>query len=280
MKNVVNAFAPANISCIFKVLKNNNPEKSGSIGLGFTLNYGVIVEVSFSDKTEIFFNGKKINFPTVEYVISKLQFNSCVRVLITSLLPIGCGFGLSGASALAVSLSLNKLFNLKKENLELAKIAHVAEVVNGTGLGDVVNQYFGGFVLKTITSADFKIRSLPLVGTPVYIKVFDKLNTKDIIFGNDFNKINNAASMALDKVLKINFNTNSASNFAEIIDISLSFAKKSELLKNKKVIKEIEKIKSNNGNASMVMLGQAVFSDVNFKGATKYAISDNCARLL
>src|SRR5258706_12865492 len=147
---VVKAFAPGNISCIFKVCEHDSahPAKMGSIGLGFTIDKGVTVEVSKSDETEIFFNNKKIDFPTVESVIKNLPTpfikggKGGFRIHISSPLPLGCGFGLSGASALATAYALNELLGLGREQLELAKIAHAAEVENKTGLGDVTNQYF------------------------------------------------------------------------------------------------------------------------------------------
>ena len=39
------AFAPANISCIFSIVENNSPLKKGSLGVGFTVNKGVIVSI-------------------------------------------------------------------------------------------------------------------------------------------------------------------------------------------------------------------------------------------
>src|SRR3989344_5620851 len=92
------AFAPGNISCIFVIKKAKNPEKSGSLGMGFTVNKGVIAtikQISNTKKTNnkrfneeiinkiiknnnknqkniIYFNNKKIIFPTVDSVIEKL----------------------------------------------------------------------------------------------------------------------------------------------------------------------------------------------------------------
>ena len=45
---------------------------------------------------------------------------------------------------------------------ELAFIAHVAEVENGTGLGDVINQYYGGFLAKYAPSYKFEAVRLPI----------------------------------------------------------------------------------------------------------------------
>ena len=58
------SFAPANISCIFRIYRHKNPRWMGSYGVGFTLNLGVVAEASRSNKNEIFFNGKKIKSDT------------------------------------------------------------------------------------------------------------------------------------------------------------------------------------------------------------------------
>ena len=105
-------------------------------------------------------------------------------------MPLGCGFGLSGASALAAAYALNSLLNLKKPKKELAFIAHVAEVENGTGLGDVVNQYFGGFLVKYDSSYKFKIKKMPINNKKVYCKYFSGISTKRVISNNKLKLIN------------------------------------------------------------------------------------------
>src|SRR3989344_7483678 len=94
------AFAPANISCVFKIYSHKNPRWMGSYGFGFTLNEGVVVEAKKSKRNEILFNNNPIDFPAVKSVMKKLTKQK-IRIHIDTKLPLGCGFGLSGASALA-----------------------------------------------------------------------------------------------------------------------------------------------------------------------------------
>jgi len=54
----------------------------------------------------------------------------------------------------------------------------------------------------------------------------------------------------------------------------------SGLLKNKKVIDLINNIENKKGNASMIMLGNAVFSDKKFKGSKELIIRDKGACVL
>ena len=273
------AFAPANISCIFKVYENKNPRWMGSYGIGFTLNEGVIVSVSKAKRNEVVFNSHSINFPTIKSVIEKLAKEK-LRVYIKSKLPLGCGFGLSGASALAAAYAANKLLNLKKSNKELAIIAHTAEVENKTGLGDVVNQYYGGFCLKLKPSSYFEVKKLSINNVGVYCRYFGKISTKSVITNKRLkNSINNSASMALNKIKKL-LKTNNELKFNDIIKISKEFAVDSGLLKDRQTIEAIKNIEKNKGNASMIMLGNAVFSDRPFKNSLKFRITGKGAHLI
>ena len=273
------AFAPANISCIFKIYEHKNPRWMGSYGVGFTLNEGVVAEVSRAKRNEVVFNNVSIRFPTVMSVIKKLTKEK-IRVYIKSKLPLGCGFGLSGASALATAYSINNLLKLKKTNKELAIIAHTAEVENKTGLGDVVNQYYGGFCVKLRPSSYFAVKKLPLNDIDVYCRYFGKISTKSIITNTKKKgKINNAADISLSKIQQL-LKSNTNIQFRDIIRISKEFAVNSRLLKDKQTIDTIKKIEKNNGNASMIMLGNSVFSDKPFEGAQKFKITDKGAHLL
>ncbi len=277
--NSAKAFAPANISCIFGIYSHKNPRWMGSYGLGFTINKGVVAETSKSKKTEIFFNNAHINFPTVKSVIKRLNVKT-ITISIKTKLPLGCGFGLSGASALATAYALNKLLKLKKSNKELAIIAHTAEVENKTGLGDVVNQFYGGCCLKLRPSSHFIVKKLPLNNADVYCRHFSKISTKSVITNPKLkNNINKSASKWLNKI-EIMVKSHKNIKFKELIEISGGFAVESRLMKNKRVIKIIKSIKKNNGNASMIMLGNAVFSDMPFKGAGKFKISETGAHLI
>tara|TARA_Y100000310_G_C20557860_1_gene751485 strand:+ start:216 stop:1136 length:921 start_codon:yes stop_codon:yes gene_type:complete len=300
------AFAPGNISCIFVIRKNKNPATSGSLGLGFTVNKGVFATVTKinndtlkkipiikkynikntinktiknnnkNQKNIIYFNNKKINFPTINSVIKKLT-NEKVIVNIKSELPLGCGFGISGASALAVSYALNKLFNLKKTKKELAMTAHVAEVQNHTGLGDVVNQYYGGFLVKYKPSYMFKVQKLSINNKKIYYKYFSSIDTKKTICNKKIkNRIDNSGIMALNRIKRLN---KKDLNLKNLIKISKEFSIDSGLLKNKKVIKTIKSIENKGGNASMIMLGNAVFSNKYFNGSGELIIKDKGACL-
>ncbi|MBI2134572.1 hypothetical protein HYU09_01145 [Candidatus Woesearchaeota archaeon] len=280
------AFAPGNISCVFAIRKNKNPAKSGSLGLGFTVDKGVIAAIkreannkehNKKNKNAVYFNNKKINFPTVDSVIEKLTDEKII-VDIKSELPLGSGFGLSGASALAAAYALNKLLKLKKTKKELALIAHISEVENLTGLGDVINQHYGGFLVKYRPSYMFKAEKLPIKNKTVHYAYFSRLDTKKVISNKKIrSKINKAGLKSLNKIKKLDKDD---INLKNLIKISKEFTMESGLLKSGNVKNVIKKIENNNGTASMIMLGNAVFSDKKFKGSKKLVIKDKGAHLL
>lgn len=268
--NIVRAFAPANISLIFKVMPHKDPSKMGSLGVGFTVDKGVIVTIKKSKKTEVLFNKKPIDLPTVVSVIKALT-KKPLSISIESPLPLGSGFGISGASALASALAVNTLLALKKSRLELAKIAHRAEVENKTGLGDVVNQYYGGFMVKFVSSAKFQVKRLPLAGTPVYCISYGKLLTSSILNNPAaVKRINVAADHALPQMKK-------KVNFSDILVIAKAFAQESGLVTSKRVMERIHSIEKRGGHATMIMLGEGVVSDIPFDGALKLTVSERAS---
>ncbi len=279
MIKIARAFAPANISCIFKIYEHPDPRWMGSYGVGFALNEGVIAEVATSTKTEVFFNTKKLILPAVTRVIKRLTKKN-ITIAVVSKLPLGYGFGLSGASALATAYALNRLLALRKNNKELAILAHVADVESRTGLGDVVNQYYGGLLVKFTPSSQFVVKNIPHDNMPVYCTYFSKLSTRSIITNPKLQTgINESATIALGK-LQYLLTTVGSIAFKELITLSKEFALSSGLLIDKKVIETIQHIEQQNGFASMIMLGNAVFSDIPFPGAIKLSISDKGAYTL
>ena len=269
------AFSPGNISCIFMICYNSEPALMHSLGVGFTTDKGVVVDTTESRKTEIVFNNKTIDFQTLISALRMLT-EKPVRVVIDSELPLGCGFGLSGACTLATVLAVNNLFLLGKSEEEMAMIAHIAEVRNSTGLGDIAGQFNGGFLMKTKSGNPLAVERLNVKEKAVYYKVFGALHTKSILKDKVLvRKINLAGDYALEKIKQIKTPT-----LSEIIRISREFAEKSELLKSPEVINQIREIEESGGNASMIMLGNAVYSDVEFVGCERIEVSKRRACLI
>ena len=281
------AFAPGNISCIFKVIPHPDATRMHSLGMGFTVTEGVEVNVSDASETEVRFNGEGINFPTVRTVVDRLIQNTGVagvKVDLISPLPLGCGFGLSGAAALATAYALNELLHLCKDTETLAMVAHVAEVENRTGLGDVCSQYHGGCLVKLREGAPLVADRLPIAEQPIYYRYFGPIQTSEVL-GNRKQtlRINRAAEVALNalRTLSIAHNVHDSTElFNACFAISKQFSVKSGLLSDTRVIETIAQIEAGGGVASMIMLGNGVFSTHPFAGAVETKLVNNPARLL
>ena len=278
------AFAPGNISCVFKVIRHADPARMHSLGMGFTVKEGVEVIVSEQNETEVLFNGKRINFPTVRAVVNRLIENSSVvgiKVVITSPLPLGCGFGLSGAAALAAAYALNELLSLHKDTEELAMIAHVAEVENRTGLGDVCSQYHGGCLVKLKEGSPLTADSLPIAEQPIYYRYFGPIQTSEVLGNREQTlRINRAADVALRALKTLTHANPSDDLFNACFTVSKQFSVKSGLLSDARVIDTIARIEADGGVASMIMLGNGVFSTHPFENAVETRLVHNPARLM
>ncbi len=141
------AFVPSHITGFFAAKRDDDPMKAGSIGCGLTLDLGATTTVEKSDKTEIFLNGHLSEAPVSRYVVDRLA-RSPVRVETQLDMPLGSGFGASGGGALGCAYALNSIFDLGLLANQAAAVAHAAEVVNRTGLGDVIAQNTGGLVVR------------------------------------------------------------------------------------------------------------------------------------
>lgn len=262
--NSAKAFCPASLSLIFKVCPNSDPYKMGSQGVGFTVDKGVTVKIKRSENTTVTFNNKRINMPTLVYLISLLTHeNLCIQI--NSPLPLGCGFGISGASVLACSLAVNKLLNLGKSKLSLTKLAHLSEIKNNTGLGSVGTQTTGGFLLKETSGIPFQFKSYPYSGQKVYAVILGKIETPTILQNKKLReKINFAADLVLDKIKQVN-----KISLNDFLDCSLEFANRSCLLTNQEMISLVEKLKTDNFHVTMAMLGRVLITDKNPSSAVK-----------
>ena len=230
----------------------------GSVGIGCTVNKNVSSRVKKCQKSKILFNGKSISFPTVSYAIGKLV-KQPVEVDIKSPLPLGCGFGISGAATLATIFAVNRLMGLKRTKLHLAQIAHQAEIVNKTGLGTITTQVTGGFLIKESAGFPVKVQRLPFAGEDIFATIIGPipkpliLSEKKLIL-----RINKSADKALSVIKRDKHPT-----LAKIIDLSYEFALDSGLLTNTLLKSLIDEIRKSSGHATMAMLGQVIISDIN-----------------
>ncbi|MCK4479614.1 MAG: hypothetical protein KAV01_03710 [Candidatus Lokiarchaeota archaeon] len=269
---------PHRISGFFEIVdkingvKIKDPEKIGSRGAGFCVNAVGKTEIilRFLDKSsefeiEIYINGKKMNqsaettYYVIDYIKNYIRKSCKIRVNHFFDLPVGCGYGASGSGALGTIFGLDVLFNLNLSLQEKGKIAHIAEVVNRTGLGTVCGQLNGGIgILKEPGFPCIYER----IKIPKNLKVicgsFGVIHTKSILTDPVLSlKIKEAGKKALKRLIK-------EPNIKMFINESIEFVKKTEILE----ILELYKVKNLMDDlnkmdiigASMNQLGRSVYA--------------------
>ncbi|MEM1983144.1 MAG: hypothetical protein QW596_02150 [Sulfolobales archaeon] len=138
---------PLHVTGFWYVIKSYNPVFTGSLGAGLTLSPPIIAEIN-RDSCKLMINNECIESPTISTAEKIAKLKSAKGINIASKVMLGNGYGLSAATTLAY-LTLNMLGKGVTLN-RISTIAHVAEVLNETGYGDVIAEFYGnGLVLRT-----------------------------------------------------------------------------------------------------------------------------------
>jgi pantoate kinase len=161
----------------------------------------------------------------------------------------------------------------------LALAAHVAEVEQLTGLGDVCNQHHGGCLLKITPGQPLKAARLAVPEQPIYYRHFGPISTREVLADPQRReRINQAAELAL---AHLEGQLGAAQvDFEACIRLSRAFAAQSGLLADERVVAAIAGIEAAGGSGSMIMLGNAVFSNRPFDQAQETALCVHQAGVL
>ncbi|HWB06453.1 MAG TPA: hypothetical protein VG796_25740 [Verrucomicrobiales bacterium] len=265
MQSQSTAFAPANISLVFETYEAQPPHGRGSLGVGITLTEGAHVRVQRADGPGhiILVGGEAWEFPTVRTVLNELS-PVPLRVEIEAAFPFGCGFGMSGASALASAFAVNQLLALNRGRTELGMIAHNAEVTHATGLGDVGGQFNGGIMIKRRRFEPLTVEQLPVPPQTLHCRIFGPIHTPDVINSREkLLHINRAGHAAMEQITE----AGAALNMEGLFRISHQFAADSELLQSARLREAIDSAKAERHEATMIMLGEAAVSTGPFEGS-------------
>ncbi|SFC45194.1 pantoate kinase [Halobiforma haloterrestris] len=252
MRDEATAFVPGHITGFFSAHPHDDPTKAGSRGAGLTLTDGVEVTVEPTTASEptVVLDGDEIEVEPVRTVLETLD--APARVEAESDLPLGAGFGISGAMALGTALAANRVFERTLSTNELVTIAHGAEVQAGTGLGDVVAQAHGGIPVRLEPGGpqDNKLDSIPARARVEYLS-FGELSTADVLSG-DTDRLTEAGRNALSRVVE-------EPTLLSFMYASRLFAREAGLLTDR-VAETIAEVAAADGQASMAMLGETVFA--------------------
>lgn len=146
------ASCPGHLSGYFRPVYGKDPGSTGSLGAGIVISEGVTTTVWTANTTGICVKrrdpetGRLIealtHAPPIEYLLTLMGVTARVRTECS--LPIGAGFGLSAAALLSTASAVNELFSLQLTPIECGALAHEAEIVHKTGLGDIAACMGGG----------------------------------------------------------------------------------------------------------------------------------------
>lgn len=251
------AYAPGHITGFFQIHEHNDPHQKGSTGCGIVLNGGVTTEVKVGksiENTEIFLNGKIVEGKTTRTVLDMMT-DEPVRVKSWAEIPVGCGFGASGAGALGTAYALNRALSLNRTVNNLTEYAHVAEVVNRSGLGDIAAQSSGGVVIRLHPGGPQfgSIDRIPAPEARVFCIVLEEISTGSILTDEAAaGKINAAGKTAMLELLK-------KPTLENFMHQAKDFASKTGLMSST-ARDVIEAANASGGLASQAMLGDTVFA--------------------
>ncbi|MGQ4554538.1 GHMP family kinase ATP-binding protein [Halobellus sp. GM3] len=249
------AFVPGHVTGFFSAHPDEDPSVAGSRGAGITLSHGVDVRVERAaadgDAPAVALNGRSIAVDAVTRVLDALDAPDA-RVEAETSLPLGAGFGVSGAMALGTAYAANAAYDRRRSENDLVAVAHRAEVEAGTGLGDVVAQARGGLPIRLDPGAPGHGR---LDGVPESPRVeyvsFGPLSTEEVLAG-DTNALTAAGERALADLRE-------DPTPERLVSLSRRFAREADLLTDR-VADAIAAARAEGGDAAMAMLGDTVFA--------------------
>jgi pantoate kinase len=261
------AFAPCHITGFFQIFDETvRALDAGSRGAGVSLSRGVetLVKVKRSAKncSKVSINGIASESAVVsERVLNAFRSRFKLENLETLVdhhvqVPLGAGFGTSGAAALSLALALNEAHGLGLPKIEAAQIAHVAEVECKTGLGTVIAETFGGAEIRVKPGAP-GIGEIEHVGVPkdtvVACLVFGPLSTKKLLSDQEIRKrVNELGGKLVDRLVE-------EPNIANFMKLSRQFAEHVGLMTSK-IRKALNLADGTGSVCSMPMFGESVFT--------------------
>jgi len=255
---MIQAFCPGHISCVFRPFRTSDPLSTGSTGIGIRLNLGSHARVSERDDgvVKIRMDGIVSDAPVTRVAVGNMAPGQGFDIEIEHDLPVGQGFGTSASGTLAACLCIAELMGYPDALAYMS--AHIAEVSEGGGLGDLS---------AILPGYEVPVRSVP--GLPPKGKVVDSgislkkislavfqggLDTASIINDPEISaRIADAGDSAMNGFM---------SDMSEdsLFGMSNEFSKAIGL-ENSRISEAMELLKGEGYRAGMCMLGNSIFTD-------------------
>jgi pantoate kinase len=255
MPSSVTAFCPGHLSGYFSPVFGRDPASTGSIGAGMVICEGVTAHVTRAGAREIVVRrvdeqGNLLcevsRSPPLAYLMERLSVT--VRIETICRLPISAGFGLSAASLVASALAINTLCKLGLSREDCCAIAHEAEIVHHSGLGDVAACQGGG--------RDYR------EGAGIYAPITRYFDVREPLFALHFGPLPSSNVLSSPEVLRrvaAAYPDGIPDSPRRFFELSRTFAENSGLI-TPEVGEVLAHCEQEGVPASMTMLGNGVFS--------------------
>jgi pantoate kinase len=235
----VTAHAPGSVTTVFVP-----QDGESSLGVSFATADGVTATVESTREASLYLNGRPARVEPVTGLLDRLDVTATVRL--DTEVPIGCGFGVSGAATLATAVAANERFDLGHDREALVEVAHRAEVEAGTGLGDVFIQNCGGLVWDTGNGLERTDRTDRIE----YISKGGITTAAVLGDAGTMERVSAAGRAALGAVQP-------DGALADLFEASWQFAQESGLATDR-VAEAVASVQDAGGAATMAMLGETV----------------------
>ena len=257
---MIKAFCPGHITGFFAPVITDDALTTGSIGAGIRLSKGVTVTIegrASNRKTRITMDGEdRTDAKITEHVVNALGPDKTFDITIENELPLSQGMGMSAAGAIALGLCITMLKGMNEE--EAYKAAHIAEVVNGGGLGDVAGILGGKQTIRLKAG-------MPPYGRTVDTGLDIKLSV--VVLGPELETGNVLSDRGAMKKITAS-GTECVNRYVSGPSEKLFYELSSQFSKNiglesKKVKRALSVLRENGHMASMCMLGNSIFTNAD-----------------
>lgn len=267
------AFSPSHITGFFEIVNERSERLSnGSRGAGICLSKGVKTYVKIKKSScpelKVSLNGKTLKSTwftknVINSFFPKNFRNYSIFINYDVQVPIGSGFGTSGASALSLSLALNEALGMGLSKIEVANIAHEVEIKCKTGLGTVIAETYGGFEVRVKAGAPGigEIKQIPIEDDYLITCLsIGPIPTKAMLSDSSLcNRINEVGKGFVDRLML----NPSPENF---MILSREFSDSLNIYTSR-VKKVLKKVDDYGFKCSMAMIGETIFSITKTKEA-------------
>lgn len=264
------AFSPGHVTGFFSIRPHSDPLHHGSLGAGFSLALGVETQVFSAESDSVKLGGKTLDDAPVSLAVlrlfrSRANWTQPVAIEHQTTLPVGCGFGTSGAGALSLALALNGLAGSPLSTDQAGALAHLAEIECGTGLGTVLGEAHGGFKASLEPGAPGVGRVQPLPtpdGLTAVFLVLGPLATSAMLGNPAIREAVNREGEAFRQALL------DAPSWKHFLELSVRFGRQTQLVSGR--LTGCQTLLADKGfTAPMLMFGDGLFTLVESSDAER-----------